>query len=69
MRAMCHHYFVAYQLKWEENNSVNEDRKRKEKEKREEKKRDEERVPVRLWFPNEKTLRGRGSLLLWLLFF
>ena len=68
MRAMCHHPFVVYQLKWEENNLVEEDRKRKDKERKEEKIWEEEPVPVHLWFPNGKTSRGRGSLLLWLLF-
>ena len=34
MRAMCHHHLVAYQLKWEENNSVEENRKRKKRKER-----------------------------------
>ena len=37
MRAMCHHHLVAYQLKWEENNSMEEDRKKKEERGRREK--------------------------------
>ena len=31
MRTMCHHHLVAYQLKWEENNSVEENIKRKKR--------------------------------------
>ena len=37
MRAMCHHHLVAHQLKWEENNLVEEIEK-KEKERKERKK-------------------------------
>ena len=36
MRAMCHHHLVSDQLKWEENNSV-EEIKKKEKEMKERK--------------------------------
>ena len=31
MRAMCNHHLVTYQLKWEENNSMEENRKRKKR--------------------------------------
>ena len=34
MRAMCQYHLVAYQLKWEENNSVEENRKIKKRKER-----------------------------------
>ena len=41
-------------------------RKKRKEERKGKKKREEEPVPVHFWFPNGKTARGMGFLLLWL---